>query len=1387
MARPELVQRLIERLANCSSLPRALHDYLARTADERLTDDSVVMLADRWLPFVVAQVDHQRDGNPLFDETIQYAANNYFAEVCRRPFSSTLELRDRVLKTFASWSFGLTTGFCVEQVKLGCELIGALESPDLDLDHVRSVFDVERTRWWLDRGCFAAAYNVVDERFGLGDPASTDWKDRYARMMDTFDHLPSWSAIILMAAYLRSLEGLGYDRDVLKTCESFLPIEERYHDKPEAWGEAIWEQMLSLTGPEPDRDLWISHVVEAYVRIEFTLCRSFGRGISGDSYWDMLDQFLGLRTGVPPSFERIDWLSRFVPFDSELSALTDLWTRTIAERGEFDWLLASQRQEITETIAQNSGRGWWRWPQRLGRTQILLSTLATLLIADDRDLIDGGVQIFDNETVLAEALIEILREGDMDGMVLCARFLDAWTPIVAPARRVRELFQRVYADVIRFDRDPRAVEAYQQRWVDLVAAGEPPNVAVLACAFQLARVLLSEDQSSTVGQILAPIMLGFEREDLLELWMEPAYKCALPKLGDWVRHYFLTSSLQQKRRQLALSLCMNQLEIAKPERRKSNQMAQHLNWINRKHPMLAGLFANHFLAVLGESATSLRMGEFLIGIDSVPDSQLLEHYRVGAMFPDCIPLHCQRLVAAGKSRRAARLLEVGFNPATRDDDWPYRVDAVLSAYRRAGEFDRGYAFIEQYLTELDWFEGPNAEWIPELLRVSIASECIQIALAVDSAFTWDLCVRIAEVLRRRLSGQAIYVGDNDQALTFSAQARQLLSRACATFALRERDLSQRRVFRRHGVLWDSEFSQRQLLERMARSMPRAVLGIGPSLAKGWAAPNRQPHVLRRPEAHFPAAPASLKRVTAKSPRISPRVDRPLDRASPALTLPASGVSGREVAAALGDSLLLRAGFTLEGQLHWTLWRNEGHDLQVVADDGGAGPSDANDRLTAALERFDSTTDGLWEWSSASEDTRQRLRAAVASLRSAFGNPDQLRTEWTQFDERLATINNGDLGRSLRLWFGQPVDWNEKTPAIEEFTAWSRQHLVKPVDLASRLDQATKILLEAVAVIWPLEPLVAVLTAEDELILQVEGVLHSLPIPLLLWTDVDGQRRHLFERVRIIRTVLSPLTAQFLQTIDDRRIAEGEAATRVISFTALDSAKPVEFEVARMLHHDHESLTERISATSGRNYEWFSAFEDPPGRYDVLARGVAESGGAVPGVSDSATPGVALLSVCAHGIIETSGVMLSDALWDGATWRARNPKSDGLQLDPPRSEPAFSLESVDFLIQVSCSVGRVAQRALTDADGFCVRLAGNRARSVLAGRWQIHALHAARFAGWVAEEYLSRHAEAAAQGMSLSARKSRGEAVAAARLRWLKEGEQAVGLHTVAAFDLYGLS
>jgi hypothetical protein len=142
----------------------------------------------------------------------------------------------------------------------------------------------------------------------------------------------------------------------------------------------------------------------------------------------------------------------------------------------------------------------------------------------------------------------------------------------------------------------------------------------------------------------------------------------------------------------------------------------------------------------------------------------------------------------------------------------------------------------------------------------------------------------------------------------------------------------------------------------------------------------------------------------------------------------------------------------------------------------------------------------------------------------------------------------------------------------------------------------------------------------------------------------------------------------------------------------------------------------------------------------------------------------LFVLAGHGAGDGLGVHLSDGLWQG----------EG------------HLEGLDWLILVSCAVGRLHQFLHRDAKGLFSQLALNGCRCALAAKWPIDAKKAAAFAAEIVRCYLESLAKLPAHCPIPAFTRAR--ALNEARrgfLRNVADPARDPRPHLAAAFELYG--
>jgi hypothetical protein len=472
-------------------------------------------------------------------------------------------------------------------------------------------------------------------------------------------------------------------------------------------------------------------------------------------------------------------------------------------------------------------------------------------------------------------------------------------------------------------------------------------------------------------------------------------------------------------------------------------------------------------------------------------------------------------------------------------------------------------------------------------------------------------------------------------------------------------------------------------------------------------------------------PAVALRSAAPAPPVPPVIN--LDGAESAPT-DTSGITPEVLARALGpDERLLRVGFTTGGQLVWTLFTAspDHRTLCVVCDERSTGTPTA--------------------------DARARVTEAVREHDGAIDRA------WTEYETGTRAVGER-FARMIRLTprFAEKL----RQQLNEERARRTEAH-------RAALDAATYRLLESVSTTLNLGGLADLLTGEHDLIVQVDDVLHALPFAFL---TVRG--RYLFECVRSVRVSLSLTVDDELAALD----AQLTTSPSVVPHTEPHSSRPPRVvglswfgpgpehraarHWARRFHQDFAAL----AAAGGLEYH--AAGESPPGSHAALAAELA-TGGAV-----------RVLAVLGHGS-ESTGVELADGGWTGAELCCHQPEN---------AVPGCDLSSVEFLIQVSCSVGRIQQTGARDVDGFCANLVVGRVRSAVAGLWVLFAEDAAQFAVDLAQRYLAaRSGRAGDHPESAPFNRPRAQALADARRAWRSANPDPVprALNTVAAFELYG--
>ncbi|HEX3152683.1 MAG TPA: hypothetical protein VHR66_31715 [Gemmataceae bacterium] len=677
--------------------------------------------------------------------------------------------------------------------------------------------------------------------------------------------------------------------------------------------------------------------------------------------------------------------------------------------------------------------------------------------------------------------------------------------------------------------------------------------------------------------------------------------------------------------------------------------------------------------------------------------------------------------------------------------------------------------------------------VPNLISVWLNS-----FVASDQERVLDVCRRTVAYVRRQLANPHLLGSHRLELVRELFGVRFAVMRAGFYWAGRLAGESAAALWR-EVLAWDAELGQRLLLERLqVRGKFRGPIDPKWLPRTDWeplpmvSGPSEPAGVLLRedrPGTHQSGddwdAPAG-RTTDDLQPHLA-LLRRPLE----------SGVLDRDLAASMAEhDRFLRVRFDRSGRLNWALVaKGEENTLAVLAT--GTSGDAALPLIRAAAVRHELTVNQAWtEHRHDPEVNRfechlirigpltadglsrrfQDFRRVLADGKSQADVTDF----WNSLLDRLESAG----GRVLAAYLGRGMpDFNAGMPVVladalarwDDLTGFPAACSVMAAAerLTRALDTATEKFLKAVADVWDLRPLAPFLFAETDLYVQPDDALHAVPFAFL---PVDGGR--LFDRVRTVQVVLSPLLAAWLKEVD---IPIREPTRRLMALSYVEGRLDLAARGAAYLHRQHWELA--------RDQAIASHLSDQ-GSHAGLAGALAAHGP------------FPLVTVCGHGTSppldfrptfpfqpfasRTAAVRLADGDWTGGHLLDRTGRG---------GQTACDLSNVEFLVQVSCSVGRVADRGWTDADGFCVELAVSRCRSTFAALWPIHTVHAAKFVTDVAAEYIKlRDEEANLHRRSASEAALRGRAVAMARRNWQKAFTpgDGVGLNTAAAFQLYGL-
>jgi hypothetical protein len=695
------------------------------------------------------------------------------------------------------------------------------------------------------------------------------------------------------------------------------------------------------------------------------------------------------------------------------------------------------------------------------------------------------------------------------------------------------------------------------------------------------------------------------------------------------------------------------------------------------------------------------------------------------------------------------------------------VGLLVSALQAADQGERAALLVDAYLRGMSPLAADKEE-----LALSVP-----LCLLYDTWLSWwgedasreplAACVELVPYLRGSLAEQGTTLHDREDFVRTVGELRRRIVQTAYFWAEAEPVAEKRGEMLHTAQLWDIELGQRLLIERfLLTEIRRSPAGQRPASnrwpfqeARGLTSAYRPfkgellpfSDVALGEEPGVPLLPSS----SVREARSDFRHERPelYTKTQQRLRL---GVDEEAMAETLGSQgFLLRATFDSSGRLLWSALAGRGRGCEVVAHGAGSAGDLGSLRWATALHDF-RISYIRWLVTSlpmARPAGRDCLAALVGGLVSCLEGATYQKERLDGILETFAE-RSGEMGKAgerlahfralLLAPLGAVSSTDGRATALTAFRA--ADLFLKGADALARrplrsvLDRITAGYLRQIASRWSLDPLASVLTPTSEVIVQVEDALHSVPMS---WLPVRG--RPLYRRVAFVRSTLAPLMDELQGEIEGESGAD--APRRMLSISWLkpeDGARPG----ARWFHQGQLRLAEQYG------YECLAGADADGGSIGSLRAALEERG-------------FATAAIYGHGDFEHAGIALGAGDEDGdrsVLWQG-----DGCDLS-----------HAEWLLLVSCSIGRVRQGGDLDIEGFCVQLAVHRARSVLACRWQVSAVEAAAFASEAVNQYLELRSRAEKPAGL------RALALARARRRLTGRGYAPVGLNTAAAFELYGL-
>lgn len=668
----------------------------------------------------------------------------------------------------------------------------------------------------------------------------------------------------------------------------------------------------------------------------------------------------------------------------------------------------------------------------------------------------------------------------------------------------------------------------------------------------------------------------------------------------------------------------------------------------------------------------------------------------------------------------------------------------------AGRDDEAFRVAFEVLGDLEWLEAKDGRLIGGIDILVPAYEMLNQMRHRRPDFAVSISRRIVESMRISISDSQLSAVDRQRRQADYIDIRKLIIQVGYDWISRAEDLAERTERWKETLQWEAELGHRMVLERYLENKNSiSAASVVDNLDDIEQTESEDSTGKDLDNLCFGYNENQLKNIvelgideSAKGFEIDESLATSLRR----------GISEADIAGCLLPSeKLLRVGFCSDGSLLWGLFAKKDKQLQLLAE--GQGKRGDREQLRKAVQQYDVEQDLIWfSYPKSSHGIRESILEACDDATDSMDEQMGIRNAF--FDEIEKLLGKARSGLLTELFAA-----DLQREITEQATSDKKSHCLTTVRrLASligakdseamryALNISTNHLLQAMQGIWNLEVLVQHLDPQkDDLIVQVDSELLATPIPFFL-----NQGTYLFEYVHSIRSVLTVVLNGWMREKEAKRAIQEQR--RGLVFSAFQDSDRAGLATNR--------LVSKLKPNIG-SWEWKLA-DRGRGNFETLSRAVR-----VP---------LNVLVMLGHGQFSPSGIRLRDGIWSGTQLYR-------LEGDQVVVGEECRLTGVEFLIQVSCCIGRVAESAEEDVTGFCVESILADARAVIAAKWPICAADAPLFAAEVITQYQRSRDENVSEEYPTN-RCLRARAVAAARRKLLKTNT--VSLNTLAAFELYGL-